>query len=117
VVAAVEVVAQVAQMVHQVVQAQVDQVALAEVVVRVVLVDQVVRVVLADQVVQLVQVVLADQVVQLVQVDQADQVVRVYLYLVQPIDWLNLPVRLRLVIHRLYTKVDLHFWVWVYHQV
>jgi hypothetical protein len=96
VVAAVEVVAQVAQMVHQVVQAQVDQVALAEVVVRVVL---------------------ADQVVQLVQVDQADQVVRVYLYLVQQIDWLNLPVRLRLVIHRLYTKVDLHFWVWVYHQV
>jgi hypothetical protein len=105
VVAAVEVVAQVAQMVHQVVQAQVDQVALAEVVVRVVLVDQVV------------QLVLADQVVQLVQVDQADQVVRVYLYLVQQIDWLNLPVRLRLVIHRLYTKVDLHFWVWVYHQV
>jgi hypothetical protein len=101
-------------MVHQVVQAQVDQVALAEVVVRVVLVDQVVRVVLADQVVR---VVLADQVVQLVQVDQADQVVRVYLYLVQQIDWLNLPVRLRLVIHRLYTKVDLHFWVWVYHQV
>jgi hypothetical protein len=105
VVAAVEVVAQVAQMVHQVVQAQVDQVALAEVVVRVALADQVVRVVLADQVVQL------------VQVDQADQVVRVYLYLVQQIDWLNLPVRLRLVIHRLYTKVDLHFWVWVYHQV
>ena len=97
--------AQVVQVEHQAVQVQVVP---AEVVEHQ---DQVVP---ADLVVQVAQV---DLVVQVVQVVQVDLVGRVYLYREQQIDWLNLLVLLRLVIHQLYTKVDLHFWVWVYHLV
>ena len=88
-----EVAVQVVQMVHQAVQVQVVLVEVVE---------------HQDQVVP------ADLVVQ---VALADLVVQVYLYREQQIDWLNLLVLLRLVIHQLYTKVDLHFWVWVYHLV